>query len=48
MESKGTARRVQMFIRESDREFQVEALLKKKRTLVQTENKFWDDDPHKT
>ena len=27
---------------------QVEALLKKKRTLVQTENKFWDDDPHKT
>ena len=23
---------------------QVEALLKKKRTLVQTENKFWDDD----
>ena len=27
---------------------QVEALLKKKRTLVQTENKFWDDDVHKT
>ncbi len=27
---------------------QVEALLKKKRTLVQTENKFWDDDPQKT
>ena len=27
---------------------QVEALLKKKRTLVQTENKFWDDDAHKT
>ena len=27
---------------------QVEALLKKKRTLVQTENKFWDDELHKT
>ena len=27
---------------------QVEALLKKKRTLVHTENKFWEDDPHGT